>query len=125
MAAIFEDPSVFEAVAGRENFDNSNADNVKVEVLDWSKDNDQPRSHHVPVTELAVIPEPHLRIVFLPLDHPGGVGKHGLLWAFRHFQSHQHFLTSGFDRSLTHLVHRVMLMGKIAFGSTTCAKAFQ
>jgi hypothetical protein len=37
MAAIFEDPSVFEAFAGQEHFDHSNADNVKVEVLDWSK----------------------------------------------------------------------------------------
>jgi hypothetical protein len=37
MAAIFEDTSVFEAFAGREKFDHSNADKVKVEVLDWSK----------------------------------------------------------------------------------------
>lgn len=80
MAAIFEDPSVFEAFAGQEMLDHSKAEKVKVEILDWSKggdtlflkskfplpdllDNDQPRSYHVPAPELATIPEPHLRIV--------------------------------------------------------------
>lgn len=37
MAEIFDDPSVFEAFAGREKLDHANAENVKVEVLDWSK----------------------------------------------------------------------------------------
>ncbi|KAJ5779486.1 hypothetical protein N7457_007206 [Penicillium paradoxum] len=101
MAAIFEDPSVFDAFEGREKFDHSKAKDVKVEVLDWSKDNDRPRSHCVPVPELATMPEPHLRIVFLPLDHPGDKGKHGLLWAFRHYSVPSAFLDERL-RSVTH-----------------------
>jgi hypothetical protein len=38
---------------------------------------------------------------FLPLDHPGGVVKHGILWALRHYSVPSAFLDERL-RSVTH-----------------------